>query len=57
MSMEKFDVDNFTKSLIDALFSKWSIKSDNNVLETVCRRIGVCEDYENAMIRFRVRNI
>ena len=55
--MEKFDVDNFTKSLIDALFSKWSIKSDNNVLETVCRRIGVCENYENAMIRFRVRNI
>lgn len=55
--MDKFDVDNFSKSLIDALFSKWGIKSDNNVEETICRRIGTCEDYNNGLIRFRVRNI
>ena len=55
--MEKFDVDNFTKSLIDALFNKWGIKSDNNVHETICRKIGTCEDYEQGLIRFRVRNL
>ena len=55
--IEKFDVDNFTKSLIDALFNKWGIKSDNNVHETICRKIGTCEDYEQGLIRFRVRNL
>ena len=55
--LDKFDVDNFTKSLIDALFNKWGIKSDNNVHETICRKIGTCEDYEQGLIRFRVRNL
>lgn len=55
--MDKFDVDNFSKSLIDALFSKWNIDNDNNVHQTICTKIGTCENYANALIRFRVRNI
>lgn len=53
-----FDVDNLTKSFIDALFNTcWHLNDDNCVHETICRKIGTCEDYENGLIRFRIKQL
>lgn len=56
IAKEKFDVDNFSKSLIDAIFENYG-DDDNNVLETKCARIGTCEKYSDGLIRFRLYNI
>ena len=56
IAKEKFDVDNFSKSLIDAIFENYG-DDDNNVLETKCTRIGTCESYSDGLIRFRLYNI
>ena len=53
---DKFDVDNFSKSLIDAIYENYG-DDDNNVCETKCTRIGTCEDYKDGMIRYRMYNI
>ena len=56
IAKDKFDVDNFSKSLIDAIYENYG-DDDNNVCETKCTRIGTCEDYKNGMIRYRMYNI
>ena len=53
---DKFDVDNFSKSLIDAIYENYG-DDDNNVCETKCTRIGTCEEYKDGMIRYRMYNI
>ena len=56
VAKEKFDVDNFSKSLIDAIFENYG-DDDNLVQETKCTRIGTCEHYSEGLIRFRLYNI
>ena len=56
VAKEKFDVDNFSKSLIDAIFENFG-DDDNLVQETKCTRIGTCEHYSEGLIRFRLYNI
>ena len=56
IAKEKFDVDNFSKSLIDAIFENYG-DDDNNVIESKCTRIGTCESYSDGLIRFRLYNI
>ena len=56
VAKEKFDVDNFSKSLIDAIFENFG-DDDNLVQETKCTRIGTCEHYNEGLIRFRLYNI
>ena len=56
VAKEKFDVDNFSKSLIDAIFENFG-DDDNCVQETKCTRIGTCEHYSEGLIRFRLYNI
>lgn len=56
IAKEKFDVDNFSKSLIDAIFENYG-DDDNNVIETKCTRIGTCESYSDGLIRFRLYNV
>ena len=56
IAKDKFDVDNFSKSLIDAIWENYG-DDDNNVLETKCTRIGTCEAYSDGLIRFRLYNI
>ena len=56
IAKEKFDVDNFSKSLIDAIFENFG-DDDNQVQETKCTRIGTCEKYSDGLIRFRLYNI
>lgn len=50
----EFDCDNFSKSFIDTMFGD---VDDNIVHETVCRRIGTCDYYNDGMIRFRFYNV
>ena len=56
VAKEKFDVDNFSKSLIDAIFENFG-DDDNLVQETKCTRIGTCEHYSEGLIRFRLYNV
>lgn len=56
IAKDKFDVDNFSKSLIDAIWENYG-DDDNNVLETKCTRIGTCESYSDGLIRFRLYNL
>ena len=56
VAKEKFDVDNFSKSLIDAIFENFG-DDDNQVQETKCTRIGTCDSYSEGLIRFRLYNI
>ena len=56
VAKEKFDVDNFSKSLIDAIFENFG-DDDNQVQETKCTRIGTCDSYNEGLIRFRLYNI
>ena len=56
VAKEKFDVDNFSKSLIDAIFETFG-DDDNQVQETKCTRIGTCDSYNEGLIRFRLYNI
>ena len=56
VAKEKFDVDNFSKSLIDAIFENFG-DDDNQVQETKCTRIGTCDSYSEGLIRFRFYNI
>ena len=56
IAKDKFDVDNFSKSLIDAIFENYG-DDDNNVIESKCTRIGTCESYSEGLIRFRLYNI
>ena len=55
IAKEKFDVDNFSKSLIDAIWENYG-NDDNGVVETKCKRIGTCERYGDGLIRFRIYN-
>lgn len=57
IQIESMDVDNGVKSLIDALVDTWGLKSDNHVQSVSIRRIGICEDFDGGMIRFRVKNV
>ena len=56
IAKEEFDVDNFSKALIDVLWQNFG-NDDNNVIETKCTRIGTCDSYDKGLIRFRVYNI
>ena len=56
VAKEKFGVDNFSKSLIDAIFENFG-DDDNQVQETKCTRIGTCDSYNEGLIRFRLYNI
>ena len=56
VAKEKFDVDNFSKSLIDAIFENFD-DDDNQVQETKCTRIGTCDSYNEGLIRFRLYNV
>ena len=56
VAKEKFDVDNFSKSLIDAIFENFG-DDDNQVQETKCTRIGTCDSYNEGLIRFRLYNV
>ena len=55
IAKEKFDVDNFSKSLIDAIWENYG-DDDNQVVETKCTRIGTCDNYSEGLIRFRLYN-
>ena len=54
---EGFDVDNLTKSFIDIFVKTLGLRDDNKVVETVARKIGTCEEFDEGIIRFRVYNI
>lgn len=56
IAKEKFDVDNFSKSLIDAIWENYG-DDDNKVVETKCTRIGTCDNYSEGLIRFRLYNV
>ena len=56
IAKEKFDVDNFSKSLIDAIWENYG-DDDNQVVETKCTRIGTCDNYSEGLIRFRLYNV
>ena len=56
VAKEKFDVDNSSKSLIDAIFENFG-DDDNQVQETKCTRIGTCDSYNEGLIRFRLYNV
>lgn len=58
VAMAQFDVDNFSKSLIDVLFGNcWRMNDDNSVHMTICKRVGTCESYSDGLIRFRIKQL
>ena len=58
--MPQFDCDNFTKSLIDVIYSRVFSEeglNDNLVWESRIKKIGECKDYSEGVIRYRFYNI
>ena len=58
--MPHFDCDNFTKSLIDVIYSRVFSEeglNDNLVWESRIKKIGECKDYSEGVIRYRFYNI
>lgn len=58
--MPQFDCDNFTKSLIDVIYSRVFSEeglNDNLVWESRIKKIGECRDYSEGVIRYRFYNI
>ena len=53
---EQCDVDNGLKSIIDRLVDVWGLPDDNHVAYASIEKIGVCDDYEDGKIMFRVYN-
>lgn len=49
------DIDNGIKSFIDRLVDIWNLKDDNHIQGVTIKRIGVCEDYSEGLIRFRIK--
>ena len=52
-----FDCDNFSKSLIDAMYSQVFCRDDNMVHETVCRKFAEVSSYDQCKIYVRFYNI
>ena len=53
---EQCDVDNGLKSIIDRLVDIWGLPDDNHVAYASMEKIGVCDDYKDGKIIFRVYN-
>lgn len=52
-----FDCDNFSKSLIDAMYGYVFCRDDNMVHETVCRKFAECNSYDEGKIYVRFYNL
>ena len=52
---QEADIDNGIKSFIDRLVDIWNLKDDNHIQGVTIKRIGVCEDYSEGLIRFRIK--
>ena len=55
--LPQYDCDNFSKSLIDAIYGQVFGRDDNMVHETVCRKFGECNSYDTGKIYVRFYNI
>ena len=53
---EQCDVDNGLKSILDRLVDIWGLPDDNHVAYASMEKIGICEDYKDGKIMFRVYN-
>lgn len=53
---EQCDVDNGLKSIIDRLVDIWGLPDDNHVGYASIEKIGICDDYKDGKIMFRVYN-
>ncbi len=51
---EQCDVDNGLKSIIDRLVDIWGLPNDNHVAYASIEKIGICDDYSDGKIMFRV---
>jgi hypothetical protein len=58
ITVSSMDVDNCIKSLQDTLFQDcWRLPDDNNVTAINIKRIGIADNYNNCLIRFRIREV
>lgn len=54
----KFDVDNFTKSMMDLIFGQYlGYANDNNIVSTVTMKIGTVKDIKKAKTYIYFKNI
>ncbi len=55
--MEKFDMSNFTKSLLDMLFNDILGVDDKIVTKIIPETVGYCDSYDEGQISFAIYNI